>query len=83
MKQSDNTCSGLCCVGGYWIKNYVKKIWQYKCAHDKVYFNDKAYFNVLFGSEYISKYIKYISMIKHISMLYLFGSEYIVNGYHI
>ena len=25
----------------------IGKVWQYKCAHDK------AYFNVLFGSEYI------------------------------
>ena len=35
-------------VGGYWIITYkCEKIWQYKCVHDK------AYFNVLFGSEFI------------------------------
>ena len=34
-------------VGGYWIITLSEKIWQYKCVHDK------AYFNVLFGSEYI------------------------------
>ena len=39
--------SGLCC--GWILMNYnlYEKIWQYKCVHDK------AYFNVLFGSEYL------------------------------
>ena len=39
-------CSSLYAVGGYWILTYVKKIWQYKCVHNKA-------FNILFGSEYI------------------------------
>ena len=41
-------CSGLCC-GPRWILDYnlCEKIWQYECIHDK------AYFNVLFVSEYI------------------------------
>ena len=40
--------SGLCCGPG-WILDYnlCEKIWQYECIHDK------AYFNVLFISEYI------------------------------
>ena len=41
-----SNCSGLCCG---WILDYnlSEKIWQYKCVHYK------AYFIVLFGSEYI------------------------------
>ena len=46
MKQSYSNCSGLCCE---WVLDYnlCVKIWQYKCVHNK------AYFNVLFTSEYI------------------------------
>ena len=34
-------------VGGYWIITYVKKK-----GNTSVYNHDKAYFSVLFGSEY-------------------------------
>ena len=46
MKHSYSNCSGLCC-GCKLDYNLCEKIWQYKCVHDK------AYFNALFGSEYI------------------------------
>ena len=46
MKYSYSNCSGLCC-GLILDYNLCEKIWQYKCVHDK------AYFSVLFGSEYI------------------------------
>ena len=43
-----SNCSGLCCG---WILDYnlCEKMWQYQC----VGLHDKAYFIVLFGSEYM------------------------------
>ena len=52
-------------VGGNWIITYVKKIWQYKCVHDKA---SMLYLEVSIIVKWIS-YMKMVDLLGAANML--------------